>query len=184
MVNVDQDLSSRKHIHTITITHVSNSIRTHGMGIINTTVNYTYQFLVRKLFIFSQFLFDDHIKSPCMREHRFFKQQKEDLNNLYPYSHAKEFLTQIERLGRDDGGKSFMDQFRGLITEIGNAMGYVRMVQSGGRHYAANSISFIPDLTNIEDFASWIEQENLSQVSIISDFSCQEALLKLSISVY
>jgi WASH complex subunit 7 len=46
---------------------VAHSIRTHGTGIMNTTVNYTYQFLARKLAILSQFLFDDHIKSRLVR---------------------------------------------------------------------------------------------------------------------
>jgi hypothetical protein len=50
-------------LHTHTHTQVAHSIRTHGAGIMNTTVNYTYQFLAGKLKILSQFLFDDHIKS-------------------------------------------------------------------------------------------------------------------------
>ena len=34
----------------------------------NTAVNFTYQYLRKKLMIFSQFLFDDHIKSKLARE--------------------------------------------------------------------------------------------------------------------
>lgn len=45
----------------------------HGTGIMNTTVNFTYQFLCRKFVIFSEFLFDDHIKSPLMKDLRYFK---------------------------------------------------------------------------------------------------------------
>ena len=48
-------------------------LRTHGTGIMNTTVNFTYQFLCRKFVIFSEFLFDDHIKSPLMKDIRYFK---------------------------------------------------------------------------------------------------------------
>ena len=33
-------------------------------------VNFTYQFLCRKLFIFSQFLFDDYIKSRLIKVRR------------------------------------------------------------------------------------------------------------------
>jgi WASH complex subunit 7 len=32
------------------------------LGVLNTTVNFTYQFLAQKFNIFSQFLFDDYIK--------------------------------------------------------------------------------------------------------------------------
>ena len=55
--------SQNKHLNTITIRHIANSIRTHGTGIMNTTVNFSYQFLKKKFGIFSQFLFDDQIKS-------------------------------------------------------------------------------------------------------------------------
>ncbi|KAJ1477039.1 WASH complex subunit 7-domain-containing protein [Baffinella frigidus] len=59
--------SSSRYINSIGIHQVAASIRTHGMGIINTTVNYTYQFLARKLAVLSQFLFDDHIKSRLIK---------------------------------------------------------------------------------------------------------------------
>jgi WASH complex subunit 7 len=43
-----------KYVSTIGIQQVAHSIRTHGTGIMNTTVNYTYQFLASKLAILSQ----------------------------------------------------------------------------------------------------------------------------------
>ena len=33
----------QKHLNVIDVLHIANSIRTHGMGIMNTTVNFTYQ---------------------------------------------------------------------------------------------------------------------------------------------
>ncbi|KAG3127624.1 hypothetical protein PC128_g27070 [Phytophthora cactorum] len=35
-----------------------------------------------------------------------------------------------------------------LITEIGNALGYVRMVRSAGMNYCSNAIKFVPDLNH------------------------------------
>lgn len=46
--------SSSKHLSTIGIKHAANSIRTHGSGVVNTAVNFTYQFLRKKFFVFSQ----------------------------------------------------------------------------------------------------------------------------------
>ena len=43
-----EQTSNSKHLNTISIRHIANSIRTHGSGIINTTVNFTYQFLRKK----------------------------------------------------------------------------------------------------------------------------------------
>jgi len=59
-----------KTLNTIGIRHVANSIRTHGMGIMNTAVNFAYQFLARKFHVFSQFLYDDHIRSRLLNEAR------------------------------------------------------------------------------------------------------------------
>ena len=48
-----------------------------------------------------------------------------------------------------------MDQFRVLISNIGNAMGYVRMIRSGGLNYCSNSIRFVPDLDDIVSFEQY-----------------------------
>ena len=135
-----------KVINTLHIRHVSNSIRTHGSGIMNTTVNFTYQYLKKKFVIFSQFLFDDHIKSKLMRDARWYKENAVSLHNMYPVDRAFTFNKDIRKLGVDANGLSYLDHFRVLVTEIGNAMGFVRMVRSGGMHYVSNAIKFIPDL--------------------------------------
>lgn len=75
----------RKHINTINVKHVANSIRTHGTGIMSTTVNFTYQFLAQKFISFSQFLFDDHIKSRLVKEYRFTKVLNLHLFQLVAY---------------------------------------------------------------------------------------------------
>merc|ERR1719369_4667 len=62
------------HLNSINIRHIANSIRTHGTGIMNTTVNFSYQFLRKKFGIFSQFLFDDQVKSRLAKDARFFKE--------------------------------------------------------------------------------------------------------------
>ena len=132
-----------KHLNSINIQSVASSIRTHGMGMMNTTVNFTYQFLRKKFSIFSQFLFDEYIKSYVAREQRWFKKHKDDadIDQRYPYQHAFQFNKAIRKLGVDPKtGRTFLDQFRILITEIGNALGYVRMVRSAGMHYCSNAI--------------------------------------------
>lgn len=126
-----------KHLNSINIHSIASSIRTHGMGIMNTTVNFTYQFLTKKFDIFSQFLFDEYIKSYLLRERRWYKMHRDDkeYDNQYPYDRAFQFNKDIRKLGISDTGKTFLDQFRLLITEIGNALGYVRMVRSAGMNY-------------------------------------------------
>jgi hypothetical protein len=128
----------------------------------NTTVNFTYQFLIRKFKIFSEFLFDDHIKSRLIKQIRYFRQEKERLHQRYPYEIADKFLKDIRKLGVAEDGTTFLDQFRKQITEIGNALGYVRMVRSGGLHHVSASIKFVPDLEAIPPFLENTTKENLS----------------------
>jgi WASH complex subunit 7 len=103
-----------KTINTINIAHIANSIRTHGTGIMNTTVNFTYQFLRQKFVIFSQFLYDEHIKARLFKDIRFFKESKTDKTKdpRYPYSRAEAFNKEIRKLGITDQGLSYLDQFR------------------------------------------------------------------------
>jgi len=158
--------SENKTLNTINIQVISNSIRTHGTGIMNTTVNFTYQFLKQKFVIFSQFLFDDIIKSRLLRDIRSFKEEKEKLNSKYPFPMSESFSRDIARLGKTEDNMTYLDKFRVLITEIGNAMGYIRMIRSGGLLYTSNAIKFVPDLQEIIKFEELVTKENLSPETV------------------
>ena len=138
--------SEAKSLNVLHIKHIANSIRTHGTGIMNTTINFVYRFLGKKLYIFSQFLFDDHIKSRLLKDIRFYKDEAlKSLDNKFPLKSAKKFIKDIKKLGlASQSGLSYLDQFRVLITEIGNALGYVRMVRAGGLRYINDAIQFVP----------------------------------------
>ena len=70
---------------------------------------------------------------------------------MYPYERALKFVKDIRKLGVVDG-RTFLDQFRILITEIGNALGYVRMVRSAGMYFCSEAVRFLPDLDQIINF--------------------------------
>jgi WASH complex subunit 7 len=150
-----------KHLNTINTQSIANSIRTHGLGMLNTTINFTYQFLTKKFEIFTQFLFDEYIKGYLAKERRWYKKNKNELDFKYPFDRAYAFTKDIRKLGvtkskkkdGDGGGLTYLDQFRLLITHVGNALGYVRMVRSAGMHYCSDAVKFVPDLENIINFA-------------------------------
>uniref|UniRef100_H3CSF2 WASH complex subunit 4 n=1 Tax=Tetraodon nigroviridis TaxID=99883 RepID=H3CSF2_TETNG len=155
--------SNNKHLNTINIRHIANSIRTHGTGIMNTTVNFTYQFLRKKFYIFSQFMYDEHIKSRLIKDIRFFRETKDQSDQKYPFERAEKFNRGIRKLGITPDGQSYLDQFRQLISHIGNAMGYVRMIRSGGLHCCSSAIRFVPDLEDIVNFEELVKEEGLSE---------------------
>ena len=140
-----QHESEGKNLNSINVDIIADSIRTHGIGIMNTTVNFTFQFLKQRFITFSQFLFDDHISARLYKDGRFFKKERAALNNCYPYERADKFNKEIRKLGMDKG-LSYLDKFRLLITEIGNAMGYIRMIRAAGHHFISSAIQFVPDL--------------------------------------
>ena len=43
------------------------------------------------------------------------------------------------------------------MTEIGNALGYIRMVRSAGMNWVSGAISFVPDIDSIINFESHCE---------------------------
>lgn len=47
-----------KNLNTINIQSIAASLRQHGLGILNTTVNFTYQFLAQKFHVFRCVLCD------------------------------------------------------------------------------------------------------------------------------
>ncbi|TRY70485.1 hypothetical protein TCAL_05419 [Tigriopus californicus] len=125
-------------------------------------VNFTYQFLRKKFVIFSQFLYDEHIKSRLIKDLRYLKE-----NQAYPFERASKFNKGIRKLGHmPDGLTTYLDQFRMLIAQIGNALGYVRMIRSGGLHFVSNAIRFVPDLEDIPNFEELSKKEEMSSESI------------------
>jgi WASH complex subunit 7 len=150
-----------KHLNTINTQSIATSIRTHGLGMLNTTINFTYQFLTKKFEIFTQFLFDENIKGYLAKERRWYKKHKGELDFRYPFDRALQFTKDIRKLGvtkasKKDGQGSltYLDQFRLLITHVGNALGFVRMVRSAGMHFSSDAVKFVPDLENIIKFAT------------------------------
>jgi len=91
---VEKD-SNNKHLNTINIRHVANSIRTHGTGVMNTTVNVTYQFLTKKFQIFTQFLYDDYIKSRLIKDVRFYRDSKDELRSKVCFLFLCCFMSRI-----------------------------------------------------------------------------------------
>lgn len=140
---------NQKHLSTITIPHISNSIRTHGAGIVNTTINFTYKFLAKKFHIVSEFLYDDHIFSRLVKDIKYFNDAKDQIDHFYPYQRANRFNQEIRILGVSEDGKSYLDHFRQVITEIGNALGYVRMIRCGNLNASSNAMKFVPEVESL-----------------------------------
>jgi len=158
--------SENNYLSVINVQHIANSIRTHGTGIMSTAVSVTYQFLKEKIHLFSQFLFDELIKSRLYRDGIALSDMRKETNNVaswrYPYDTAKKFEQYVRQIGLTKDKKTFLQKFLELVSEIGNALGYVRMIRSGGMLYTSNAIQFVPDLSDIQRFSDMAQADNLS----------------------
>lgn len=156
--------NNSQHLNTVSIKNIANSMRTHGTGIVNTAVNYVYQFLRKKIFTFSQFLFDEQVKSRLIKEVKYHRENSAD--NLYSYDRANQMNRDIKKLAVSDKGESYFDQFRKLISQIGNSMGYVRMLRSGMNHVGSQASVYLPCLDEELEFVKVCEEDKLSATTL------------------
>jgi len=135
-----------RKVRMITIEHLAGSIRTHGIGVINTTVNYAYGFIKRKLEVVVEFLSDESVKSRLMADARWVEERHQtgarQGGALYTWNRALETAAVLRRLGTAGDGVPFLDKLRQVVTQIGNALGYVRAVRSAGMRTASNSLPY------------------------------------------
>jgi WASH complex subunit 7 len=68
--------------------------------VLGTVVNVFYKFLVKKLNMFNEFLYDEYIHNPLMQEQRWYRKNKDKVNNYYPYDRAENMNKIIKKLGR------------------------------------------------------------------------------------
>uniref|UniRef100_A0A182VQE0 Uncharacterized protein n=1 Tax=Anopheles minimus TaxID=112268 RepID=A0A182VQE0_9DIPT len=145
-------------VNVVKIEHIANSIKRHGPGIISTVVNYAFQFLRQKLFTFSHFLYDEQIHSRLASDAKKLSTESAASTGAgtsavnvssgvgttsYTYDRALAFNRRIRNLGLSDDGETYVDLFRKLICQIGNAMAFVRMLHAGALHECTGAAEFI-----------------------------------------
>lgn len=125
-------------IRTITVEHLTASIRVHGYGVINTAVNYSVGFLKKKLEVVAEFLADESVKSRLLAEQQWMEGRP-----AYTWARAVETARFVRRLGAGRDGVTFLDKLRQVLTQIGNSLGYVRMVRTAGMRSMADGLEYL-----------------------------------------
>ena len=138
-----------KQIKTVGINQILQSLRTHGFGFLNSAVNSIYTYLIKLIAMVSEFLHDEYISSPLLVESREFKR---DTSDRYSFVRAQVMGKLFKGLGEVEG-KSYLDKFREVITMIGNALGYVRLIRTASIKDSSSMITFVPKQINDPKFA-------------------------------
>lgn len=148
-----------KYLNTISIQSISASLRQHGIGVVNTAVNSVYKFLSQKFQSFSQLLIDDFIRSLLSKEMRWSEECKVTDGSAYSFDRAVVFSNDMRKLGSMGKGRSILDQLRVLVTEIGNSLGFVRMVRSAGMHFCSEALQFLPQTESASKYLSKVHEQ-------------------------
>ena len=63
-----------------------------------------------------------------------------------------------------------------FVFQIGNALGYVRMIRSGGLHCLYNELRFIPDMDDKPLFEELVKSDQLSPSTVAAArFACSQS---------
>jgi WASH complex subunit 7 len=143
-----------KQIKTVGTSQMLQSLRTHGFGFLNSAVNSIYKYMVKLISMVSEFMHDEYINSPLLVEAKDFKRSGSD---RYPYLKAHQMSKVFKGLGNVEG-VSYMDKFREVITMIGNALGYVRLIRTASIKDSSNMIKFIPEQIKEPKFAQFCQE--------------------------
>ena len=90
-------------------------------------------------------------------------------------------MKSIKRLGTSKSGTNYLDKFRQLITHIGNALGYVRMIRSAALKDNANLVKYLPEIpqtVKFEQIAAELGIENETMEAIKVFDLCVKNLFK------
>lgn len=79
-----------------------------------------------------------------LREEKWFIEHKEEIEGMYPFDRAVKMVQNMKKLGVADDGKTFLDKLRILLIQIGNAIGFVRLLRSASLNYCSKSLEFLP----------------------------------------
>lgn len=71
----------------------------------------------------SKYLYDERIKSKLKKEITFLHEIQKTNNMKYPYERAEKFNSSLRKLSLETN-QNYIDQFRVLVTHIGNKIGH------------------------------------------------------------
>lgn len=184
-----------KHVSVVSYTHIINSLRTHGLGLINSTINTTYRLQAKRFQTFSQVLNNENIYSHLLKDRKYFDTNREALNQMYQYDRAEGFLRDAKKFGIYEKNTTLIDKFRGLITQIGNTLGLIRMIKTAGLNLTATRTQFIPNTQNIPKILELAEKysdttkaasQSLDEImdSLTKNFSADTDYFQILVSTF
>ena len=138
-IEVSTDSST---LSVIGVEQVMSSLNTHGIGILNTVVNKTYQLIKKKIKAIANFIVNQYVKSTLIILERNWLENKDKLDLKFPYGKAEHLLKEIVGMGVAKDGTTYADKLRVYISQIGNTLALIRTIRSALMQFKSQNLKF------------------------------------------
>lgn len=151
--------TSNQSLNVLQVKHIEGSLQTHGYGLLDSSVNCTYQVLKRLINLLSKQLTDDKLRAILTKELQKFEQSSKSATSDKQCSMSFEKANKIAKLFKTSTSHQTeaqtvgidLDSLRQLITQIGNLLAFIRMLKNGALNCASKSVNYLP---NIDDLSN------------------------------
>ncbi|THU58110.1 hypothetical protein C4D60_Mb03t10730 [Musa balbisiana] len=140
---------NKKNLRLIGVEDIARSIAIHGLSRICKASDSVSQLLKQMFTILSQLL-QDKFWTDSSKDHIFLKNDKELTND--PFWQQAEPRFALGKFALGDIGVSFLEQLQFIMRKIGNALGLMRILQTGSSRHCCNISRFTIDMSFAESY--------------------------------
>ena len=95
---------------------------------------------------------EDYLRSLISKEQRWFDENNTEGNHVYSFDRAFAFAHDIKKLNGMEYDGSCLDHCIRIITQIGNALGLVRLIRSGELNHKSKSLQYITGMSSYQQY--------------------------------
>lgn len=135
---------------TLSTLHVNNVLRTRGFGMLQPLLEESYSFVENKVHAIARFLGEKGIKARIQRENRLCREHKVGGVCKYQYQKGALFFEDLQRIKVAGGDRPAIEELCELLTELGNAMAFIRLLRLGALRRSQECASFLSANANAD----------------------------------
>lgn len=82
------------------------------------------------------------MQNPMSKEKKWFKSYMDgdDYPGYYPYERAQHLYKEIKKIGKFEDDSNYLDKLRDIVTSVGNALGFIRLLRSASLNTESRNI--------------------------------------------
>ncbi|KAJ6648574.1 WASH complex subunit 4 [Pseudolycoriella hygida] len=125
-----------KKVETLTVGHMINALRTHGLGIVYISTHNGYQQFIHVMESVLQYFYHRNVKSRLQRDIKYV--MNEHKTERYSYKKASDLLDDLQNIEQS----LHIPSIYNIIVKIGNIMAYIRTIKSAIKNCEASTMMY------------------------------------------